>query len=164
MAEVGLVRFARLVFEVSQAVLPAHRTKFSKYVFTQPQLLAVLCLMPFIEDSVEPGSVAHIDGWLGYLPLEGKGCRHEITYLKGNSKTALGLMPRVHLAVARLKRWLMGTHQAGVSLEHLDAYLDGSLSVSNAANRVAGASCSVACSNRRHRRAGSIQILGQMHC
>jgi hypothetical protein len=30
MAEVGLVGFARLALEVSQAVLPAQRTKFSK--------------------------------------------------------------------------------------------------------------------------------------
>jgi len=44
--------------------------------------------------------------------------------LKGNSKSASELMPRVHLAVALLKRWLMGTHQGGVSLEHLNAYLD----------------------------------------
>jgi transposase-like protein len=81
-------------------------------------------LMPFIADSVEPRSVVHTDGWLGYQPLEGKGYRHKITFLKGNSKTASELMPRVHLAVALLKRWLMGTHQGGVSLEHLDAYLD----------------------------------------
>jgi hypothetical protein len=33
-------------------------------------------------------------------------------------------MPRVHLVIALLKRWLMGTHQGAVSLEHLDAYLD----------------------------------------
>jgi ISXO2-like transposase domain len=33
-------------------------------------------------------------------------------------------MPRVHLAVALLKRWLLGTHQGGVSAEYLDAYLD----------------------------------------
>ena len=26
-------------------------------------------LMPFIEDSVEPGNVIHTDGWLGYQPL-----------------------------------------------------------------------------------------------
>lgn len=81
-------------------------------------------LMPFIEDSVEPGSVVHTDGWLGYQPLDGKGYRHKITYLKRNSKTASELMPRVHLAVALLKRWLLGTHQGGVSAEHLDAYLD----------------------------------------
>jgi hypothetical protein len=47
MAEVGLVRFARLALEVSQAVLPAQRSKFSKRRFTQPQLLAVLCLMRY---------------------------------------------------------------------------------------------------------------------
>ena len=81
-------------------------------------------LMPFIEDSVEPDSVVHTDGWLGYQPLNGKGYRHTITFLKGNRKTASELMPRVHLAVALLKRWLLGTHQGGVSTEHLDAYLD----------------------------------------
>lgn len=81
-------------------------------------------LMPFVEDSVEPGSMVHTDGWLGYLPLKDKGYRHEVTFLKGNSKSASQLMPRVHLAVALLKRWLLGTHQGGVSLEHLDAYLD----------------------------------------
>lgn len=81
-------------------------------------------LMPFIKDSVEPGSLVHTDGWMGYEPLESKGYRHKITFLKGNKKTASELMPRVHLAVALLKRWLLGTHQGAVSLEHLDAYLD----------------------------------------
>jgi transposase-like protein len=68
--------------------------------------------------------VVHTDGWLGYQALNGKGYRHKITFLKGNSKTASELMPRVHLAVALLKRWLLGTHRGGVSAEHLDAYLD----------------------------------------
>jgi transposase-like protein len=81
-------------------------------------------LMPFIEDSVEPGSVVHTDGWMGYQPLNGKDYRHKITFLTRNSKTASELMPRVHLAVALLKRWLLGTHQGGVSVEHLNAYLD----------------------------------------
>ena len=27
-------------------------------------------LIPFVEDWVEPGSVIHTDGWLGYEPLE----------------------------------------------------------------------------------------------
>lgn len=46
-AEVGLVRFARVALEVAEAVLPDYRTKFSKHTFTQPQLLAVLCLMRY---------------------------------------------------------------------------------------------------------------------
>ena len=47
MAEIGLVRFARLALEISESVLRLHRTKFSKRQFTQPQLLAVLCLMRY---------------------------------------------------------------------------------------------------------------------
>jgi transposase-like protein DUF772 len=47
MAEVGLVRFARVALGVAEAFLPDYRTKFSKHVFTQPQLLAVLCLMRY---------------------------------------------------------------------------------------------------------------------
>jgi hypothetical protein len=37
----------RLALEVSEAVLPRQRTKFSKRQFSQPQLLAVLCLMRY---------------------------------------------------------------------------------------------------------------------
>lgn len=47
MAEVGLVRFAEVAFEVAAAVLPRYRTRFSKHQFTQPQLLAILCLMRY---------------------------------------------------------------------------------------------------------------------
>ena len=47
MAEIGLVRFARLALEVNRVVLPAQRTKFSKRQFSQPQLLAVHCLMRY---------------------------------------------------------------------------------------------------------------------
>src|ERR1700738_3644196 len=81
-------------------------------------------LVPFVQDSVEPGSVIHTDGWLGYLPLESKGYEHEVTFLKGKKKTPSGLMPRVHLVISLLKRWLMGTHQGAVSHKHLDYYLD----------------------------------------
>jgi hypothetical protein len=47
MAEVGLVRFAKVAMEIAQAILPAYLSKFSKHTFTQPQLLAVLCLMRY---------------------------------------------------------------------------------------------------------------------
>ena len=33
-------------------------------------------------------------------------------------------MPRVHLVVSLLKRWLIGTHQGAVSHKHLDYYLE----------------------------------------
>lgn len=82
------------------------------------------CLMPFVRDSVAPGSIVHTDGWLGYSPLESNGFRHDVTYLKGNKKTASELLPRVHLVISHLKRWLLGTHQGAVSHKHLDYYLD----------------------------------------
>jgi transposase-like protein len=81
-------------------------------------------LVPFVQDSVEPGSVIHTDGWLGYLPLESKGYEHEVTFLKRKKKTPSELMPRVHQVISLLKRWLMGTHQGAVSHKHLDYYLD----------------------------------------
>ena len=47
MAEVGLLPFARIALQVSRAVLPRYRSPFSKRQFTQPQLLAILCLMRY---------------------------------------------------------------------------------------------------------------------
>jgi IS5 family transposase len=47
MAEVGLVPFAREALAIAQAVLPAYSNRFSKHTFTQPQLLAILCLMRY---------------------------------------------------------------------------------------------------------------------
>jgi transposase-like protein len=81
-------------------------------------------LVPFVQDSVELGSVIHTDGWLGYLPLKAQGYDHEVTFMKGKKKTPSELMPRVHQVISLLKRWLMGTHQGAVSFEHLDYYLD----------------------------------------
>jgi transposase-like protein len=82
-------------------------------------------LVPFVRESVESGSVIHTDGWLGYLPLESNGYEHQVTFLKGKKKkTPSALMPRVHLVISLLKRWLMGTHQGAVSHKHLGYYLD----------------------------------------
>ena len=81
-------------------------------------------LLPFVEEVIVAGSVVHSDGWLGYLPLEGKGYVHRVTFPRGNKKSPSELMPRVHLVVWLLKRWLLGTHQGAVSHEHLDYYLD----------------------------------------
>jgi hypothetical protein len=46
-------------------------------------------------------------------PLAGKGVG-----------AAAELLPRIHLVASLLKRWLLGTHQGAVSIEHLDYYLD----------------------------------------
>src|SRR5579872_2391617 len=64
MAEVGLLPFARIALQISKAVLPRYRSRFSKHQFTQPQLLAILCLMryedwTFCEAGVRLGDIAN---------------------------------------------------------------------------------------------------------
>lgn len=80
----------------------------------------------FIAEAIEPGSLVHTDGWVGYGGLRNKGYIHEPT-LQGRlgiPGAEEDLLPRVHRVVALLKRWLMGTHQGAISPEHLDYYLD----------------------------------------
>lgn len=81
-------------------------------------------LLGFIGDVIEPGSIVHTDGWETYKGLAAKGYRHEVTKLKGRPEQAWELLPRAHLVVSHLKRWLLGTHQGAVSPVHLDYYLD----------------------------------------
>ena len=78
----------------------------------------------FIRESVEPGSTIHTDGWQAYRALDQYGYRHEVSDIMKSDKSAVELMPRVHIVSSLLKRWLMGTHQGAVSPEHLDYYLD----------------------------------------
>jgi transposase-like protein len=81
-------------------------------------------LLPFVEASVERGSVIHTDGWGAYSSLGSRGYQHQITILRRRRKTASELLPRVHRVISLLKRWLLGTHQGAVSQKHLDYYLD----------------------------------------
>jgi transposase-like protein len=47
-----------------------------------------MCLLSFIQQSVEPGSLVHTDGWEGYGGLSAKGYRHEVTTIQGSGKLA----------------------------------------------------------------------------
>src|SRR5919106_3798055 len=47
MSEIGVVPFARVALEVAGEVLPTYSHRFSPQRFTQPQLLAILCLMRY---------------------------------------------------------------------------------------------------------------------
>ncbi len=76
----------------------------------------------FIAENIEPGSVVRTDGLPAYAGM--KGYRHDPVVVTGSGKTADELLPRVHLVVALVKRWLLGTHQGAVSHKHLDYYLD----------------------------------------
>lgn len=81
-------------------------------------------LRPFVEGAIERGSIVITDGWQGYEWLQARGYRHKTRVISGSGKTASTLMPRVHRVASLLKRWLLGTHQGGVSRDHLEYYLD----------------------------------------
>lgn len=81
-------------------------------------------LIPFIEDSIEPGSTVHTHSWYGYLPLRMAAYQHRISNQKGHLERASELLPRVHQVFSLLKHWLLGTHQGSVAGEHLQDYLN----------------------------------------
>jgi transposase-like protein len=110
-------------------------------------------------DAVETESIIHTDGWLSYLPLEGKGYDHRIIFLKAKEKTPSELLPRVHRVVSLLKRWLMGTHQGAVSPAHLDDYLNEfTFRFNRRKSRSRGKLFFPAPSTHCRRRAGTVQV------
>jgi transposase-like protein/DNA-directed RNA polymerase subunit RPC12/RpoP len=82
-------------------------------------------LLPFIEDSIEYGSVVVTDGWSGYKSLgRNKNYTHEVKTIAGSGEKAHELLPHVHLVDSLVKRWINGTHQGRISAKHLEYYLD----------------------------------------
>ena len=81
-------------------------------------------LTDFVGERCEPLTEIHTDGWAGYLWLGDAGFIHVPITAMTSPDPAHVLMPRVHRVSALLKRWLLGTHQGGVSERQLDFYLD----------------------------------------
>jgi transposase-like protein len=81
-------------------------------------------LETFIRDSVAQGSTILTDGWNGYNGVREAGYKHRTINLTKRNRSASALLPRVHRVASLLKRWLIGTHQGAVSIDHLDYYLD----------------------------------------
>jgi transposase-like protein len=65
-------------------------------------------LTDFVLDTCDLDAVIYTDHWGGYNDLGNRGYT----------------MPCVHRVASLLKRWLLGTHQGGVSIRQLDFYLD----------------------------------------
>jgi transposase-like protein len=78
-------------------------------------------LHDFIGQRVESGSTVRTDGLRAYLGLEGYVHERDVQRRQPEGEH---LLPRVHRVVSLLKRWLLGTHQGAIRVEHLDDYLD----------------------------------------
>lgn len=74
-----------------------------------------LSLTAFCEDAITVGSVVYTDHWSGYSGLTEAGFTHQPTSLSASGDPAHVAMPRVHRVASLLKRWLLGTHQGGIS-------------------------------------------------
>lgn len=82
------------------------------------------CVVPFVQESVEPGARVRTDGSAAYRSLKELGYAHERTVMLGSDTPAHVSMAGVHRVASLIKRWILGTHHGSVQPEHLDAYLD----------------------------------------
>ena len=82
-------------------------------------------LLTFVQHAVQPGSVVITDGLQSYrrLPKARLSPRPESAPWSWASRPRRSCLASTGVA-SLLKRWLLGTHQGGVSREHLDYYLD----------------------------------------
>jgi hypothetical protein len=81
-------------------------------------------LEAFIEDTIETGSTIVTDAWVGYRGVSGLGYEHETINISQTGDPAHVHLPNVHRIAALLKRWVLGTHQGGMTPEQLAFYLD----------------------------------------
>lgn len=75
----------------------------------------------FVAENVEAGSTVRTDGLKAYRRLD--GYIHD-RRIQSRPEDAERLMPLAHRVISLLKRWLLGTHQGAIGLEHLCYYLD----------------------------------------
>ena len=81
-------------------------------------------LRTFLDECVLPGSVVVTDGLKSYTPATMEGYRHEPVTVSRSGDPAHVSLPGVHRVASLLKRWLLGTHQGAVEVDHLQGYLD----------------------------------------
>lgn len=81
-------------------------------------------LVPFICETIKPGSVVQTDGWDGYSDLAKHGYIHKQIVQSSCEEPAHVTMPGVHRIASLFKRVLLSTHQGAVRGKHLDYYLD----------------------------------------
>ncbi|OYT83756.1 MAG: IS1595 family transposase [Burkholderiales bacterium PBB6] len=82
------------------------------------------CVLPFVQEVIEPGAQVRTDGSAAYRTLTELGFTHQRTVMLGSEVPAHVSMAGVHRVAALVQRWILGTHHGSVQPEHLDAYLD----------------------------------------
>ncbi len=83
--------------------------------------LARATLHGFMAASIAPGSTVRTDGFASYLEMDGYVHQREVQTEQPEGEHVL---PRVHLVIGLLKRWILGTHQGAIGEAYLDNYLN----------------------------------------
>lgn len=78
----------------------------------------------FLHNTIAPGSTVVSDALSSYPAAVADTFGHKPFNIRRSGLPAHVLLPGVHRVASLLKRWLAGTHQSGISAEHLQAYLD----------------------------------------
>ena len=121
-AERGRQTFKKAIVAIAVEV---HSPKgFGRVRLHQIPDVSSASLTNFVCEAIEPGSVVLTDGWHGYDDLPQHGCIREKVVISSSGDPAHVAMPAVHRIASLLKRWLLGTHQGAVRVEHLDDYLN----------------------------------------
>lgn len=81
-------------------------------------------LRAFLLEAIEPGSVLVTDGLQSYMTAVADDYVHEPVILARSGEPAHVALAGVHRVAGLLKRWLLGTHQGAVEVDHLQGYLD----------------------------------------
>ena len=81
-------------------------------------------LRAFLLENVERGSVVLSDGLKSYPIAVGGDFTHKSFNVAGSGVPAHIPLPGVHRVASLTKRWLLGTHQGAVEVDHLQAYLN----------------------------------------
>jgi len=80
-------------------------------------------LVPAVLEAVAAGATVRTDGWKGYNGLANGGYKHEVT-VENEDELAEIVLPKCHLVISLLKRWILGTLQGNVGKDHLQDYLN----------------------------------------
>lgn len=81
-------------------------------------------ILPFIQESIEPGSKISTDGSAAYRSVAGVGYDHQRHVMLGSETPAHVSMAGVHRVASLVKRWMMGTHHGAVQPNQIASYLD----------------------------------------
>ena len=76
-----------------------------------------------VSEEVTVGAIVRTDGWKGYNGLTADGYKHEVTEESADELADVKL-PKCHLVISLLKRWILGTLQGNVGMKHLPHYLN----------------------------------------